>query len=285
MGVKAQVSPFIAALGEEGRVDALGVQTRYFKAGTGPAVVLVHGLGETSVAWHANAQALAERFTVVTADMPGHGESSVPPWPYSPAEGGRWLLALMDALGIGEASLVGSSLGGLVAAEAALSAPGRARRLVLEDSAGFGREVLLALRAMTVPLLGEFIGRPSVPNLNALMRLVFHDPSRVPPGFVQALYSERNHPWNERAMLKVLRVGATPLGVKRSVLLLERARTYQAPTLVVWGRHDRVFPVSHAEAAVRAFPNATLRVFEDCGHWPHMEQPGEYNRLLQEFLS
>lgn len=272
-------------MGEEGRVAVHGSPTRYFKAGQGPPLVLVHGLGDAAVVWHRNIGVLASRFTVLAPDIPGHGHSPPPPWSYSLERGTEWLIALLDALGLEQVSLVGGSLGGLLVTSAALKAPERVRRLVLVDSAGLGKEIALLLRFMSLPAVGEAIGRPTMANLRRLMQVLFYDSSAVPNSFLEALHQERLQPGNKAAMLRVLREGVSLLGVKDKVILTERLSGLKVKTLVVWGRADAIFPVAHAYRAREAMPDVSLHIFEACGHWPYMECHAMFNKLVLDFLN
>ena len=156
---------------------------------------------------------------------------------------------------------------------------------MLEASAGLGKEIATFLRLMSLPLLGECLARPTMGNLRSVMRICLYDPSVVSEEFLQALHSEASQPGNRAAMLRMLRSGATLLGQKESNILLDRLPELEVPTLVIWGRQDAVLPVGHAHRAMARLPNATLHVFEQCGHFPHMEHRDEFNRLLLEFLT
>lgn len=284
MGVRE--SSYAASLGTEAHVTIRGAHVRYFQAGEGPSVVLFHGLGDAAIAWHDNVGPLAQRFATVVPDLPGHGHSHPAPWRRFTVERcAEWVLAFLDALGLEEACLVGNSIGGYLAASAALKHPTRIRRLVLENSAGLGKEIATFLRLMSLPLLGEFLARPTMGNLRSVMRICLYDPSVVSEEFLQALHREMSRPGNKAAMLRMLRSGVTLLGMKGSNILLDRLREMEVPTLVIWGRQDAVLPVAHAHRAVARLPNATLHVFEQCGHLPHMEHRDEFNRLLLEFLT
>jgi len=248
--------------------------------------VLLHGLGDAAITWHDNVGPLAQRFTTVVPDLPGHGHSHPAPWRRFTVERcAEWVLAFLDALGLEEACLVGNSMGGYLAASAALKQPTRVRRLVLEASAGLGKEIATFLRLMSLPLLGEFLARPTMGNLRSVMRICLHDPSVVSDEFLQALHREVSRPGNKAAMLRILRSGVTLLGMKGSRILLGRLRELEVPILVIWGRQDAVLPVAQADGTMARLPNATLHVFEQCGHLPHMEHRDSFNELLLEFLT
>ncbi|MSQ40362.1 MAG: alpha/beta fold hydrolase [Dehalococcoidia bacterium] len=190
----------------------------------------------------------------------------------------------MDGLAISSAHLVGNSLGGLLALQVARDNPGRVRSLVLEDSAGLGREAAGFLRAMVLPGVGEGMARPCRGSIRRLMRILFYNPALIPSDLVEALYQERRRPGNKEALLHILRAGVTVRGVKPAMVLKDQLSSLSVPTLVMWGRQDRVFPVAHGEEAARCLPLGRLHVFEECGHWPHIERQKEFDRVLVDFL-
>ena len=271
--------------GAEEWVQAAGSRVRYFRLGEGPPLILLHGLGEGSVVWYCNMEPLASHYSVYALDLPGNGVSDDSHWTVPLGQSVEFLLAFMDALGLEQTSLVGNSMGGLLALAAALEHPQRVDHLVLEDSAGLGRAMSWFLRLMTVPVLGELMARPSRRGVRWLLRHVFYDSSLGAEELVDLLYRERRRPGNKEAMLRLLRNGATIRGVKRSVILTDRLRDLKASTLVVWGRQDPVFPAAHAERAVRLLPHGRLAVFDRCGHWPHIEASQAFNGLLLEFFT
>ena len=265
-------------------VSVAGLEISYAALGSGPAVVLLHGLGESSVVWFRNVDELAERFSVYAPDLWGHGRSA-DVGSYSMETGVRFLLGFLDTLGIGSAHVVGNSLGGLVAITAALHSPERIRSMVLEGSAGLGRELPAFLRILTIPLVGELLAQPRRASLKRLMRTLMRHPEEATEEFLQALLLERARPGRARAMLRMLRHGATPLGVKPSSQLAHRLGELQMPALLAWGRQDPIFPLAHAERAVGLIPNGRLDIYEDCGHWPHLEYHDRFNDTVAGFFA
>ena len=271
--------------GVEKWVTAKDTRIRYYRAGSGPPLILLHGLGESAVIWYANIESLARGHTVYAPDLPGHGASDKPPWSYSLENGVKFLEAFMDALGLQRASLAGNSMGGVVALALALERPQRVRRLVLEDSAGLGREVAGFLRFMSLPLLGELLISNRPKSTRYVLRKVFHNHAQVTERLVHLLHTERSRPGNTDAMLKMLRVGVSLRGMRPEVNLTPRLGKLRVPTMVLWGKEDRIFPVAHGRRAARLIPESRLRVFERCGHWPHLEVCHAFNREMLAFLA
>ena len=270
--------------GVEKWVTVADTRVRYFQAGSGPPLILLHGLGEAAVIWYTNVEPLAREHTVYVPDLPGHGASAEPPWQYSLEGSVHFLEEFMNALGLQRASLVGNSLGGLIALALALEHPQRVRRLVLEDAAGLGREVAGFLRFMSLPILGEFLVSHRRDATQWVLRQVFHNRAHVTDRLVSLIHEERSRPGNSAAMLKMLRAGVSPLGIKPSINLTPRLGELRTPTMVFWGSEDRIFPLAHGQRAARLMPEGRLRIFEKCGHWPHLEVSQVFNRALLDFL-
>ncbi|MDP3064227.1 MAG: alpha/beta fold hydrolase [Chloroflexota bacterium] len=263
-----------------------GARVRYAVAGEGPAVVLVHGLGACLASWWENIGPLSKHFRVYALDMPSHGESEpLPGVDHDAVKSARFLTHFLDAMSVPRASLVGNSAGGLVTAMCALNHPERVERLVLVDSAGLGRPVSWFLRIASLPLAGGILHLRTVPSNQAVMRELFYRPQQIGDALAAELLRARNRQHTRSAMVRVLRNGVTLLGVRRAMRILDRLAQVQAPTLIVWGREDRVLPVSHAHEAARVLPQARVEVFPECGHWPQMEKAEQFNRLMVEFLA
>lgn len=173
---------------EEHSIDVGGLPTRYFAAGAGPPLVLLHGDGESAFDWSWTLPALARTHRVYAPDLPGSGGTAKPAADYSPAFLGRFAASCLDAAGVGRAAVVGSSLGGLVALRVALSEPSRVSTLVLVASSGLGRAVNLGLSSLVVPGYGDLaIGwagttAGAAQRARARARLLFARPERAPQG-------------------------------------------------------------------------------------------------------
>lgn len=265
-----------------------GHEVGYRRAGQGPAVLLIHGIAGSSLAWRAVMPRLADRYTVVAPDLLGHGESAKPMGDYSLGAHASGLRDLLAALGIDRVTVVGQSLGGGVAMQLAYQHPELIERLVLVSSGGLGRDVSWLLRALTLP------------GAELVMPLIF-------PGFVRAggeaterfltrvgvrlphvaelwsAYSSLTEVGNRQAFVRTLRAVIDPGG--QSVSAADRLYLADAvPTLIVWGSHDPIIPVSHAHAAHAAIASSRLEVFEGVGHFPHVEAPERFVSVVQEFL-
>jgi len=269
-------------------IDVNGVRTRYRQAGGGGLpVILIHGLGASAEIWSANIGALASRHRVYVPDLPGFGHTEKPEWmDYGPGAYSRFVRDFMAALGIGRAALVGHSLGGGVALRVILDDPGRVDRLILVSSAGLGREVSLPLRIASIPFFDRIFFKPPLPVfIRFLHRLVYYR-AAITPEFAHLYYEMFFQPGSVRAFTSILRNIATLRGARPGILepIREGLGAITAPALILWGRQDRILPVSQAFDAAGRIPGARLHVFERCGHMPNVEYPKEFNRLVLEFL-
>jgi 4,5:9,10-diseco-3-hydroxy-5,9,17-trioxoandrosta-1(10),2-diene-4-oate hydrolase len=268
-------------------IDELSI--RYLAAGEGPPLVLLHGAGDNSLDWRWVMPTLAATHHVYALDLPGSPDSARPAVDYSPAFFERFVAAFVDSLGIGPATYVGNSLGGLIALRLALSEPDRVRALVLVDGAGLGRAVNPAFTSVNVPLLGE----AAIPfwrtSVGAYQRawgrtalLFAHPPTSVPREWLAEQCRLARAPGYLEAHLAVLRALVGPFGQRE--VLVDRLPSLRIPTLVVWGERDRVFPGSHAKEAAVRLREGSLALIPDCGHMPHVECPDRFLATLKGFL-
>ncbi|MBI4298167.1 MAG: alpha/beta fold hydrolase [Chloroflexi bacterium] len=288
-----------------------GVNIHYVVAGGGPPVLLLHGLGASVITWRDNIGPLSQSFTVYAIDLPGHGYSDKPDWDYSPDSLLSLMTHFLDSLGIDRCSLIGNSGGGFLALKLALDYSQKVEGLVLVDSAGLGRELPLYIRLVTIPLLGNVLESAKIGGVGYMLRKVFYDQGFVTNGLLHELYQSHSMPGAREAVVRSVRYGASPWGLRKRVLLLDSLKDLQVPLLLVWGAEDQIIPVSHAYDALREalkakppsqglgdaiqtsqkvgsdgeVPLARLKVFERCGHWPHMEKAQEFNELVLNFLS
>lgn len=264
-----------------------GHRVRYLAAGTGPALVLLHGLGESPADWAALLPRLAASRAVYVPALPGFDGHGGPA--DVSAEGyARFVGRFLDALGVERTVLVGHSLGGLVGLLFTLASPERVAALCLVGSGGLGREVSPTLAAISEPVLGELGVAWSRTRAGALQRawskalLLFGRPWLAPAGWLAEQYRLARRPRFLDTTLAALRDQVGPAGQRR--VLLERLGGLEVPVLLVWGGQDRVVPVAHARRAAARLPDATLALLPSCGHLPHVEDPAAFSRALTAFL-
>jgi pimeloyl-ACP methyl ester carboxylesterase len=266
-----------------------GHRVFYRSAGSGPVIVLVHGITSTSATWANVLPYLAEHFTVVAPDLLGHGESAKPRGDYSLGAYASGIRDLLIALGHERATFVGHSLGGGVAMQLAYQFPEHCERLVLVSSGGLGREITALLRAASLP--GSEIVLPLLVNEQllgagrALGGLLGRIGLRVHTDVGEVLrgHASLSDGAARSAFLHTLRTIVDPMGQR--VDASDRLYLAQAvPFLLVWGERDSIIPVQHALEAHRLVPGSRLEIFPNAGHFPYLDDPLRFVRLLIDFM-
>jgi pimeloyl-ACP methyl ester carboxylesterase len=266
-----------------------GHDVAFRSAGTGPVLVLVHGIAGSSGTWARVMPHLAERYTVVAPDLLGHGESAKPRGDYSLGAYASGIRDLLAVLGHERATFVGHSLGGGIAMQLAYQFPERCERLVLVASGGLGRDVGMLLKVLSAPGMefvlplvltrglhdvaanvGRFVGRSGL-RANTLLQEIWDSYTRLTDARAQ------------RAFVHTIRAVIDPWGQRVSA----RDRLYLAaevPALIVWGARDRVIPVAHAHVAHELIPGSRLEIIEDAGHFVPLERPEHFVAVLDDFM-
>ncbi len=290
LGVGFLAATAAAATAGEHRLRFRHIETARGKlsiseAGSGPPVVLIHGLGATKVSFLPTLAALAPTRRVIALDLPGFGDSVKP---IRAAYDARYFAsattALLDALGLDRVDVVGNSMGGRVALELGLRHPDRVRRLTL-----------------LAPSMAWLRPRPWAPYLRWVapqLGLIQPTPRPVVEAIVRRVVPGAQEEWTAAGIDEFLRSYLTPRGraafyaAARNIYLEEphgpnglwtRLPDLAAPALFVWGRRDRLVPARFAEHVRNALPSAS-HLELDCGHVPQLERPHETHTALARFL-
>jgi pimeloyl-ACP methyl ester carboxylesterase len=267
------------------RVDVVGAEVNYVELGQGPPLILVHGLSGAWQNWLDTIPHFARTRRVLALDLPGFGASPMPPWEISIPAYGRLLRDFCERLGIERASLIGNSMGGFIATEVAITDPERVDELVLVSAAGvtwararrepaamIGRLGLAAAPA-AFKLQKSGIRRPRLRRV--AFQGVFYDPASLRR---ETLWENMVPAFNSPGYYDAI---TTLVGYD----IRDRLDEIEVPTLIVWGRNDRVVPVPAAFSYERRIgANARLEIFDRCGHVPQIERPVRFNRIVEEFL-
>jgi pimeloyl-ACP methyl ester carboxylesterase len=266
-----------------------GQRVMFTIAGQGPPVVLIHGVAGRAAQWDQVIPLLAETRTIVAPDLLGHGESAKPRGDYSLGAHASGIRDLMVGLNIKRASLVGHSLGGGIAMQFAYQFPERCERLVLVSSGGLGDEVHPLLRAATLPgaeFVLPLLAHPRVVDVASLIpQALGRIGLRTRPDLTEMAraYQTLTTAESRSAFIHTLRAVIDPTGQRINA----SDRLYLSsnmPTLLVWGLRDRIIPVDHATPAHEGMPGSRLELFEDAGHFPQLDEPLRFARMLEDFF-
>ena len=252
---------------------------RYIDTGRGPTVVLIHGLAASMYSWRHTILPVAQSgFRVIAFDNRGFGFSDKPARGYDNKAYVDLLFGLLDSLHVSEAVLVGHSMGGAIAAEAALDRPDRVRGLVLIDAAGLAVRWPFMLRVAHWPVVGALFDRLRGRAATAgILKALYAVPSRVTAEEVDQYYAPIAEPGFGRCLRGVL-------GRFRFDALKDRLARVATPTLVAWGTADRLIPVAVGQSMAAQIPGALLVRFPDAGHAVPEESPEAFNEALIGFL-
>ena len=274
---------------EEHWLPLAGGRMRYLKAGSGPVLILVHGLLAYSFSWRFAIPALAQHATVYAMDSLGAGLSFSPEgMDCSMRATAERLLQFVDAIGIAEFDLLGTSHGGAVAALAAAICAERhdprLQRLVLAEPVNPWSPHGKRLAPFAGSPFGSFLFRHTIGRWRFLdylwLRRLFGDGAKIPP---DSLEGYRMPVRENRAFEHALRIVSTWTA---DLAELEQAlpKIHDYPTLLIWGTRDRAVHFSSAEPLRRNFRDARLVAFEGVGHLPYEEAPQDFNHALIDYL-
>ena len=266
-----------------------GHEIAYRTAGSGPVLLLVHGMAGSSATWQHVIPALAERYTVVAPDLLGHGESAKPRGDYSLGAHASLLRDLLNALGHERATCIGQSLGGGVVLQFAYQFPERCERIVLVGSGGLGTEVNLILRALTAPFAESLFSlvcsatlRDATARFGSLLGRRGVRLSPTGQEIWRSYASLADEP-GRRAFFRTLRA-VVDLGGQA---IHAGDRLYLAahmPTLIIWGDRDPFIPHHHGSTTHAAIPGSRLEIFPGAGHYPHCEDPARFVTVVRNFI-
>jgi pimeloyl-ACP methyl ester carboxylesterase len=263
---------------------------RYHEAGNGPPLVLLHGSGPGVTGWRnfrGNLAALAGHFRCLILEFPGFGVSD-PTDEHPMRAAGPAVTRFLDGLGIEQADVIGNSMGGIVAAQVALAHPDRVRRLV--TIGGIGTNLLSPAPSEGIRLLMEFTDDPTRERLIQWLHSMVYDPALVTEELIEERWAQATEPGtlaSARRMYGKAAFAAGAAAAKASAAPPYWAMLHKlaAPTLITWGRDDRVSPVDMAITAMRLIPDAELHVFPNCGHWVMIEQKAAWESAVLSFLT
>ncbi|MFC9978423.1 alpha/beta fold hydrolase [Gordonia sp. NPDC127522] len=264
----------------------------YHLAGTGRGLLMLHGSGPGVTGWAnfgPNVPTFSQTSTVVIPDQPGFGASYTPDLttPYIPLAV-EAALRVIDEVGLDQVDVVGNSLGGAVATLLTLDHPDRVRRLVLMGPGGISPQLLSPLPSEGIRLLVQFCEDPTRDRLVTWMQAMVGDQqSFLTEELVESRWQVASAPGGIDFIRDFFRAAMRPPSAAQlaEVPVWARLHEIDQPTLLTYGRDDRVTPLEGALHPMRNIRNAELHVFPNCGHWAMQERQDEFERLVLEFLT
>jgi pimeloyl-ACP methyl ester carboxylesterase len=247
-------------------LDIDGIHTRYRRVGNGPDVLVLHGWGARIEAMAPMLNGLSGTLTLHAVDLPGFGETALPPQPWGVSEYAEWTRSLIGSLGLDRPAVIGHSNGGRIAIRLATAHPDLIGRLVLVDAAGIRprRTWSYRRRVLKAKLAKHVLRRLGAPGRRAQERIAARSASSdyanagpLRPTFVKLVNED----------------------------LTEELARVRASTLLIWGDQDDAVPVSDGQTMERLIPDAGLVVFEGAGHYSYLDQTQRFNVIAGHFLA
>jgi 2-hydroxy-6-oxonona-2,4-dienedioate hydrolase len=261
------------------QVEIYGQKIHYLEAGSsGPTVILLHGLGDDATTWAQTIPAIASKYHVYAPDQIGFGQSDKPIMNYRVATLVEFLDQFYQKLGIEKATLVGNSFGGWAAAAFAIAHPQKVDKLALVSAAGYSGKGYSSGERLKE--LYSTFNPSTTADMRRLFELVFYDKAILSDASVVQYFTKK---------LKI-GDGYTINAFMDSILrgedfIDDKVKTIKAPTLVIWGREDKLNPLAMAEAFARDISGAQKVIIELCGHVPQVEKAPAFNGALLKFLA
>ena len=264
-----------------------GQRLAYLDVGTGPPVIFIHGFGGSMWQWEHQQQILSQHFRILTLDLLGSGLSDKPDIEYLPGEMLDFCTGFMDALQIPQATLVGNSMGAGLAIGMALTHPTRIDKLVLIG--GLPSDVMAKLTSRSfrqaletqVPWWVISFGNWLFGGLvtDSVLKEIVHDHTLLTPAVLARSKQNRRRPGTIKPIMAVR--NALPFW---ETDVAPRIKDIPHPTLIIWGEHDRVFPVAVGEELHQKIRGSTFVTIPQAGHMPQWERPELVNRSLIEYI-
>lgn len=261
----------------------------YHEAGSGPALLLLHGSGPGVTGWAnfgGNLPVFAPHFRTLILDAPGYGGSD--PVDGDPVAVARdAAVALLDGLGIERAHVIGNSYGGIVGGHLAAAFPERVGRYVTIGGIGFNITSTFPNEGLT--RLVDFVENPTRENIVAWLESMVFDRAILTDDLIEMRYNAALDPVTMASSRKMYTRGALDFIAQArrapgAMAALDYLTRIEAPTLIAWGRDDKVSPLDGALLPMRMIRNAELHVFPNCGHWAMIECKERFETLVLGFL-
>lgn len=248
---------------------------RYLEDGSSDQnLILLHGLGGYAERWNNIIPILAKKFHLYVPDMIGYGQSDKPTADYTPEYFARYVFDFMESLGIKNTSMVGTSLGGQVVIECAATQSPTIKKIVLISPAGIMRKSTPVLDAYTMAAL-----YPTKEAIKNAYQMMVGEGKQVSEISIERFLNNMSRPNAKMVFLSTL------LGLKNAPDIFEKLGKISIPTLLIWGKEDKLIPFEYSKQFVSAINNCKFIPMDGCGHSPYVEDPEKLSELVMEFLA
>jgi pimeloyl-ACP methyl ester carboxylesterase len=254
-------------------VTVFGQKIRYLEAGSGPTVILLHGLGGNGQSWAFTVGPLADKYHVVVPDQIGFGNSDKPMINYRVRTYVDFLAEFYKQMKIERATLVGHSMGGWIAAAFTIAFPEKVDRLVMADAAGYTPPANFDYKSL-------YSLNPSTrEGMKQLVAKVFFNKNFSSDAMIDQFLAQRMSAGDGYTINSLIESAA-----RREDFFDGQLSKIKTPTLIVWGREDGLVQLTEGVRLKQDIPQSKLVVIVDCGHFPQVEKAGQFNVTLLEFL-
>ena len=260
------------------QVEVFGQKIHYLEAGSGPDVILLHGLGADSTNWAMNTAVLAKNFHVFVPDQIGFGESDKPMINYRVGTLVDFLDGFYKKVGITKATVVGNSLGGWTAMAFTLAHPDKVERMVLVDSAGYSFEKLGGPKPTKEALDG--LNPSTVAGTKALIALILANKALATDQIAEQFFAghmKKNDGYTIERFIESVERGEDVVDGKLGAI--------KAPTQIIWGREDGLTPLAEGQMLATDIAGSQMVILDHCGHIPQFECAAKFNEALLKFLN
>jgi len=251
-----------------------GSKIRYLEDGASKnTLILLHGLGASAERWESVIPLFAKKFRVIVPDLIGFGYSDKPTIDYTTDYFAEFIAKFVERVGIKEMSVIGSSLGGQIAAEFIINQNVDVKKLVLVSPSGVMKH--------STPALNAYISAALYPNtdsaLNAFQAMSGREKidEKIVSGFIERMQL----PNAKMAFMSTL------LGLSNSKVITEKLQLITIPTLIVWGENDPIIPIKYAQSFISGINDCRFYKMMGCAHTPYVEKPEKFFQIVSDFLN
>jgi pimeloyl-ACP methyl ester carboxylesterase len=251
-----------------------GNKIRYLEEGTSKnTLILLHGLGASAERWEDVIPLFAKKFRVIVPDLIGFGYSDKPSIDYTTDYFAEFMSKFVEKVGIEEMSIIGSSLGGQIAAEFIINQNADVKKLVLVSPSGVMKH--------STPALNAYISAALYPNTDSALNAfqAMSGRKKIDEKIVSGFIERMQLPNAKMAFMSTL------LGLSNSKVVTEKLQLITIPTLIVWGENDPVIPIEYAQSFISGINDCRFYKMIGCAHTPYVEKPEKFFQIVSDFLN